>query len=165
MRLRHLQIQIETSNGPYGIVIPFRNGMTVIRADNSSGKSTCLMAILYGLGLEGMLGTSHRPPFAEVMFDSLLDGQQHVSVIESFVRLEIENDQGEFLTAKRFVSRNIDIDASKVRQLVQVVEGGAITHPTTTFPSRDYFVRIPFAAQSESGFHQRLAKFVGCYLI
>ncbi len=164
MRLRHLQVQIETSNGPYGIVIPFPNGMTVIRADNSSGKSTCLMAILYGLGLEGMLGPSQQPPFAEVMLESLLDGPQHVSVVESFVRLEIENDQGEFLTAKRFVSRNIDIDASRVRQLVQVVEGGAITHPTGTFPARDYFVRIPSAAQSESGFHHRLAAFVGYQL-
>jgi predicted ATP-binding protein involved in virulence len=42
MRLRHLRIRIQTSNGPYGTDIPFPDGMVVIWADNSMGKSTCV---------------------------------------------------------------------------------------------------------------------------
>jgi hypothetical protein len=161
MRLRNLQIRIETTNGPYGFAIGFANGMTVIRADNSSGKSTCMMAILYGLGLEGMLGPSHQPPFAEVMTESLLDGQQAWEVIESFVRVEIENDEGERMTCKRFVIRQSDIDSLRVRQLIRVDEGGTISNPDGDVRSKDYFVRIANAAQSDSGFHYRLANFLG----
>lgn len=164
MRLRHLQVHIETSDGPFGITIGFQNGMTVIRADNSSGKSTCMMAIMYGLGLEGMLGPSHQPPFAEVMLDTLLDGLQVLAVNESFVRLEIENDRDERLTCKRFVCRQCDIDPLRVRQLIQVSEGGAISNPSGDFVVKDFFVRIAHSAQSASGFHHRLAEFIGYVL-
>ena len=42
--------------GLYGTDIAFAPGLNVIRAPNTSGKSTCIQAIIYALGLEGMLG-------------------------------------------------------------------------------------------------------------
>lgn len=160
IRLRQLAIVIETPDGPYGTNLTFPNGLTVIRAHNSSGKSTCIMSILYALGLEGMLGPNHRPPFAEIMLESLIDGDRTLEVKKSLVRLEIENDLGQFLTATRAVFTE-GVDSDRQRQLIRVAEGPALSCPTNMYDEQDYFVRLRYAAQSEMGFHHRLARFIG----
>ena len=60
LRFRHLEIRLGTGQGPFGVRIPFGDGLVVIHADNTSGKSTCLMSALYALGLEGMLNSSSQ---------------------------------------------------------------------------------------------------------
>ena len=55
LRLRHLRLRASTSGGLYGADIPFGPGLTVIWADNTKGKSTCMQGMLYALGLERML--------------------------------------------------------------------------------------------------------------
>jgi len=55
LRLRHLRLRASTSAGLYGADIPFGPGLTVIWADNTKGKSTCMQGMLYALGLERML--------------------------------------------------------------------------------------------------------------
>ena len=46
LRIRHLEIRLTTSKGLFGVRIPFGDGLVVIHADNTSGKSTCLMSVL-----------------------------------------------------------------------------------------------------------------------
>src|SRR5258707_721013 len=67
LRIRGLDLRVLTEKGLYGVQLSFGDGLVVLRAENSSGKSTCLMSILYALGLEGMLGPSHIPPLSEAM--------------------------------------------------------------------------------------------------
>ena len=55
MRLRRIEISVATTDGQYGAALDFPDGLVVVWADNSMGKSTCLKAIVVALGLEAML--------------------------------------------------------------------------------------------------------------
>jgi hypothetical protein len=57
MRFRRLTIRLQTTDGPYGATLDFPDGLVVVWADNSMGKSTCVKSILVALGMEAMLTT------------------------------------------------------------------------------------------------------------
>src|SRR5260370_41484888 len=98
LKVRHLTIRVQTADGLYGVSIPFQDGLCVLRAPNSSGKSTCLQAIVYALGLEGMLSAAHQVPLPRAVTDALTIDRAEVPVLESSVLLEIENGSAETLT-------------------------------------------------------------------
>lgn len=100
LRLRHLRLRVRTTAGLFGADIPFSNGLTVLWADNTRGKSTCVQSIIYALGLERMLSSQRDIPLPYAMTDYLKEGEpgnevEH-QVIASTVSLEIENDRGEY---------------------------------------------------------------------
>ncbi|MBK8270679.1 MAG: hypothetical protein IPK83_21185 [Planctomycetes bacterium] len=153
LRLRALEIRVITELGPYGTRLLFQEGLVVLRGDNSSGKSTCLAAILYALGLEGLFIRSQDSPFPEAMTQRLKAGDNWVSVVESSVMLEFAGPDGNVITTKRAVTGSND-----ARQLITVLFGAAVTgSDVASLERRDYFVRVP-VPQSESGFHFYLAK-------
>lgn len=156
-KLRHLRLRTETLAGTYGADIPFETGLNVLWADNTMGKSTCLQAVIYALGLERMLSSRREIPLTYVMTSHLDDpetGEQH-NVLESSVWLELENGRGEILTIRRTVKSDID------PKLISVFSGPALTDPAEHFTQRDYFVLDPGAAQREAGFHRMFVDFVG----
>jgi hypothetical protein len=159
LRVRTLEIRVTTHNGPFGVRIAFGDGLTIIHADNTSGKSTCLMSVLYALGLEGMLGPSQDPPLTAAMLRSLTYNDEQYRVVQSEVFLEIEGQSGAVVTLHRMVT-----GALKERQLVVVYDGSVITRPDPRYRRTSYFVRTSGSAQSESGFHRFLAKFIGLEL-
>jgi phage shock protein A len=152
--LRHLFIDVLTSDGRYGRKLDFADGVNVVRADNSMGKSTLMQSIVYGLGLEGMFGPSQDVPLAHAVTDYLEVQGGVANVVESKVYLEIENGNGESVTVER------TIKGSRNRHLMTVADGRAITG-TASGSRRDYFVRERFGAVSERGFHRKLAEFIG----
>lgn len=158
LRLRQFELRAVTPQGTFGVSIPLPPGLVVLRADNSSGKSTCLQGILYALGLEGMLSASHDVPMPHVVTDSLTDAEsgQELPVLESFVAVEFENGRGEISTARRY-ARHSSVD----RSLITVWDGPALTGSATVLRERSFFVRRPGAAQREAGFHHWFAKFLG----
>lgn len=154
LEIRYLKLRINTSDGPYGVEIPFTKGLFIIHADNTSGKSTCLQAIIYALGLEGMLSPSHDIPLPPVVTEALeFDGETH-NVLESEVLIEISNGR-DIITIRR------PIKGSQDRRLVTVWDGEVLSQPTTSRISRDYFVRQKGSASRERGFHHFLANFIG----
>jgi hypothetical protein len=46
MRFRRLVIRLQTTDGPYGVTLDFPDGLVVVWADNTMGKSTCVKSIL-----------------------------------------------------------------------------------------------------------------------
>jgi len=153
--LRHLFLDVLTSDGRYGRRLDFGDGINIIRADNSMGKSTLMQSIIYGLGLEGMFGPSHDVPLAHATTEYLEHEHGKASVIESKIFLEVENSRNEFLTIKR------TIKGANSQHLMTVIVGRALTGVNSAGAREDYFVREPFAAVSERGFHRRLAEFMG----
>ena len=71
------------------------------------------------------------------------------------VSIEIENGKGEFLTVQRAIA------GDRHKHLMTVYEGRAITKKEGLSSARDYFVREPYAASSDLGFHRRLKDFIG----
>lgn len=140
-----------------GADLEFAPGLVVLRADNSTGKSTSLQAVIFALGLEGMLSPSHAIPLPHAMTHRVTDPDSgaEVAVLESEVLLEMENGDGRVATVRRH-PRHADISAN----LVTVFESPGLTDDQWA-NRRDYFVRVPGAAQRESGFHRWLADFLG----
>lgn len=156
--LRAVQLELHTSDGVMGTTLLLTRGLNILRADNSSGKSTVLQSIVYGLGLEGMLSARRDIPLPHSMTDRVSVGDREVAVAESFVRIEFENDAGEIVTVKRQV-KHPAIDTG----LVQVWSGSGIMDGDQSHLG-DFFVRRAGAAVRAAGFHHFLAEFAGWHL-
>lgn len=149
---------VDTDDGTYGTDISFAPGLNVIRAPNTSGKSTCIQAIIYALGLEGMLGPASSVPLPHAMTHWLEDpstGAIH-QVLQSQVMLEIVDDYGRPLSIRRYVVHP-EIDRNLVSvwntTIADVAAGSSLQH--------DYFVRRPGAATRDAGYHRFLAERFG----
>jgi len=133
----------------------FPDGLVVIRADNSRGKSTCFKSILVALGLEAMLTTSQTElPLTPAVTHELMDGDKTHRVTESTVYLEIENSKGKRITVHRALK------GEKNSHLVTIYDGPALSRPDN-YPANDYYVSRPGSATREAGFHLALARFLG----
>ena len=160
VRLRHVQLSVLTADGPYGADWPLRSGLNILSAGNTTGKSTFLQAILYALGLERMLSPRREIPLPYVMQDRVRSdlGSHTPNVVESSVAVELENSEGAVLTVRRTVKGVRDW------RLVATWPGPLLSQPSLALPQRDFFVRDPGSARSESGFHRHLAEFFGWVL-
>jgi hypothetical protein len=103
------EIQNLTSAGPYGTDITFGSGLTVIWADNTKGKSTCMQGMLYVLGMERMLSPRREVPLPHAMTSFVeTDTKEKLTILESNVSLEIENGEGQIITVHRPVKSKLD---------------------------------------------------------
>lgn len=156
IRLRELHIRTRTSEGMFGTRVPFRNSLCILRAPNTSGKSTCLQAIVYALGLEGMFKSGNDVPLPQAVTEALKYQDRLIPVLESEVALELENTKGEVLTVQRAVRSN------KNRNLISTWRSPLLTDPVgQSTVKQDYYVKLPGAAVRGAGFHHMLADFIG----
>lgn len=155
MRLRQLRIVVGTTDGTYGTELNFPDGLVVIRAENSMGKSTCARSILVALGMEAMLTTSQQDlPLTPAMTVKLDGGTGSHPVIESDIWLEIENNHGRRVAIHRTVKGKRD------KNLITVHMGPALTNPGH-YAYEDFFVNRGGSATRSAGFHLFLANFLG----
>ena len=157
LRIRRLKLLVVTEKGDFGADIKFPDGLVLLRADNTSGKSTCLKAMIYALGLERMFGPANQPPLTPAMTALLEEGVQEHSVLESQVFLEIENGRSEILTLQRQVAG----PSTRDWRLITVWEGSVLDSKQQDKAGKDYFARDPGSATREAGFHAKLADFIG----
>ncbi|WP_135610995.1 AAA family ATPase [Methanococcoides sp. AM1] len=155
LHLRQLSLDIRTNRGLYGVNIPFEDGLVILRADNTSGKSTCVQSIMYALGLERMLTSKNIVPLPPVMTSRLVDDGEEINVLESDVFLEISNGNGDVITIKRAVKTEHDT------RLISVFYGPALSNKKGDYEKHDFYVRDPGAAKNEMGFHRYLESFLG----
>lgn len=154
IKVRQLELSVTTVKGKYGVSIPFSDGFTILRAENTSGKSTCVQAIVYALGLEAMLGPSRETPLPPAMTKLIEDDGVEIPVLESSVFLEIENARGQVMTVQRTAA------GSRDTRLISAWDGPLLTSKGATANQRDFFVRDKGAAQRPDGFHYHLAQFL-----
>jgi hypothetical protein len=161
LRLRQLEIRIKTLRGIFGIRLPMRpSGLVIIRANNTSGKSTSVQSLIYALGLEAMLTVSQQtPPLQYALLERFQYGDEEIPVDESEVLVELENARGEVVTIQRAI-----ISATRRNNLVTVWSGPLLTSPDGNYDKSDFFVRIEGAAQRPYGFHTFLANYLNLEL-
>lgn len=153
--LRAVRLSVETAEGDVGRTVVFQRGLNILRAGNTSGKSTTVQAIIYALGLEGMLSPRREVPLPHSMTDRVTVDGNDQRVLTSRVSLEFENASGTIVTATRHV-KITDVDNT----VISVEFGPAVTG-RGNFPTSDFFVRRSGAAQRENGFHFFLSNFLG----
>lgn len=150
LSLQRLKISVNTTGGTYGIDVPFSQGLNIIRAENSSGKSTFINAIAYALGLEDILGPSRKKPFPRSVVTALhrtKNDEKELSVKSSYVELTISSSSGRKARLVR--------DITGLPDKVTVTEDGK---------EEDYFLGSAGSigsAKSQRGFHYWLERFIG----
>lgn len=152
IRVRRLQLRVLAGGRTFGTDIEFSDGLNILRADNTSGKSTCMQAVIFALGLEGMLSPKREVPLPHVMTDEIEVAGKSTPVDESWVELEIQNDSDESMIVRRIVKSAV-VDQTLISTEVRAAG--------ESYELRDYFVRRRGAAQNEAGFHRALAAFLG----
>jgi AAA domain len=157
IRLRHLRLRSFVANGSYEADIGFQAGLNIIQAPNTSGKSTCLQAIIYVLGLERALGPQLAIPLPYAMRERIhsAEEQPYEMVLQSFVELEVENERGEVIVLHR------DIVGGKDTKLIQATFGASLSEGVARTRQRDFYVLDGGSAVQEDGFHFFLASYLG----
>lgn len=161
LRITAVSIRSITPQGAASFFARFDNGLTVIRARNSSGKTLLLNSIMYALGLEGTLKPGKQGILTTALTRSVrVDGAER-AVRESWIDLEITNGQ-KSITVRRYPlpPEGIKSDLITVWEspLLSTAEGEGVREP------RYFYVGRGGTAQNEAGFHNYLARFLGWVL-
>ena len=157
MRVAHIRLRAIARSQTFGVDVPLSVGLNVIRGDNTSGKSTCLLAVLYCLGLERSLGPSLQVPLPYVMRTQIQvarGGDEYERVLQSYVMLEVVNHRGDVICVRR------DIEGGRDRRLVQTWPNCTVDTCGPNATQRDYFLHDPGAAVRADGFHAYLTNFL-----
>ncbi|MGW3143685.1 hypothetical protein ACWDG1_03160 [Streptomyces sp. NPDC001177] len=155
LKIADLEICSRTELGTLRYFATFREGLNVLAAPNSFGKSTLLQAVIYGLGLEGMFSASRKAPFGPALLSvaDFPDGRR-ARVRESWVTVTVKNQDDRYLRSKRFI-----LGEQADTSLVQTWQARSY-EDLSSARQTDMFVRQPGAAARELGFHHELARFM-----
>lgn len=156
LHINAFKATVNTDIGKYGVFAEFDNGLNVIRAENTSGKSSLVNGIFYALGLEIIIGKRGIEAVKPVFRYGGEWENFTFNVIESYVELEIKNNNNQIITIRRYIKSNKD------PKLIQVIFGPILTssNKSEVYNIKSYFVGIEGAAQRENGFHYFLADFL-----
>lgn len=157
INVSHIRLRSVTQQREFGADFALSSGLNIIQADNTSGKSTTVQSIIFGLGLEGALGPGKQVPLPYAMRQQIEEtpDSEYEQVTRSYVMLELLNDRGEKLTVRRDISGGADkkLVRTWMKPILEVASGDS--------SERDFFVFDPGAAIRDDGFHHYLAEFIG----
>lgn len=103
LTLQILKISIKTNKGDFGKEIEFDENLNIVRAKNSKGKSTILNSILYGLGVEEILGYKNSNSMKSALNNKLEYEGNLLEVENSKVELQLKNEYNEVITTERWI--------------------------------------------------------------
>ncbi|WP_353189885.1 AAA family ATPase [Pandoraea pnomenusa] len=160
MLIRGIEIRIISDGETFGFRTPFMPGLNIIKGRNSSGKSTLVNTLMYGLGFEELVGVKGEKALTSAVRDSFqFDGKTRV-ISQSAVLVEVENDSGKVVTFRRPIRSE-----SKQTKLVEAFDGALLTKPGDAVGEpAPLFLHDPGAAKYESGFLRYLETFLGMQL-
>ena len=161
IKINGLRINIINKKGLFGNEFTFEKGLNIIRGNNSSGKSTVFQSLLYGLGMDELIGGKNTAALQYVLKEKIIVDDDTIPVIESNVLLEIENTKGEIITIQRYIV-NEKFDS----RYVKVYKGSLITNSIKSdIDYLEMYLHDKNAAQNqEFGFHAYLEKFLDILL-
>lgn len=159
MIIRAVKLRIVTAQGEFGFLVQFSRNLTIIRGKNSSGKSTLFNSLLYGLGMEELIGGKGEKVLPYAVKDWFAYQDQKISVVASEIYLEIENQRSEIVTFRRVIS-----DKDRSSKLVDILAGAYLTGNAPPIVIKSTYLHDPGAAQQVEGFHRFLEGFIGLTL-
>lgn len=155
--IRRLKIIIKTTEGNFGLDNTFSKGVNFIASNtNTEGKSSCIEAIYYCLGIEEILGGKNDKALKPVFKNKIdYNGKTYIP-IESNLFLEIENHNNEVIT----INRNVEKQQIH-NSIIRVYDGSIEKTLNGKCDSSEYYVHLSGAATSQKGFHKFLEEFIG----
>ncbi len=159
-RVNRLKIIVKTAIGEFGFDNTFEKKINFIASSiNTRGKSSCIEAIYYCLGLEELIGGKNEKALKPVFRDKLEYDNREINVLETEFYLEIQN--------KAKIVRTIYRAAKKEAlstSLIRVFNGKIDDVFAGNCASEDMYVHSPGAAVNKKGFHRFLEDFIGIKL-
>lgn len=125
MIIRAIKLRAITEKGEFGFCFEFARNLTIIRASNSSGKSTLINCLLYALGMEEIIGGKDERTLNYAVKDYCEYEGGRVNLAASEVLLEIENSAGEIITLRRAIH-----DEARSSKLVEIFKVAHLTSGT-----------------------------------
>lgn len=159
MIIRAVQLRIATEKGPYGFSFSFSPNLTVVRGNNSSGKSTFFNLLLYALGMEELIGGRGEKVLPYAVRDFFDDVDGRVNVISSEVLVELENKRGEVVTLRRSIR-----GSGKDSRLVEVTRSAVLSEGLQFENYIPTYLHDAGSAQRNEGFFKYLESFLGISL-
>lgn len=159
MIIRGVRLRATTDEGEYGFRFNFARTLTIIRAKNSSGKSTLYNCLLYGLGMEELVGGKNEKVLQSAVKEHIDYDGRRVLVTASELLLEIESGTGEVVTLRRAIR-----DTVRDPKLIEVFSGSHVTEERELGEARPTYVHDGGGAKRPEGFHRFLETFLGLNL-
>lgn len=158
LKIKAVKIEVNTVKGLFGADFRFDEGLNIIRADNTSGKSTLFQVILYAMGLEQLLDGMNEKTMQAVLKDRVeFPDKNFHKVLSSVVFLELENGNQDVITTKRTIKWE-----GRSPKLIDVYEGSLIIGRETELEPKPMYVHDSGGASNETyGFHLYLEEFLG----
>ncbi|MGW1322033.1 hypothetical protein ACWD64_05860 [Streptomyces antibioticus] len=157
LRITAVSIKSVTATRTVGFSSRFTDGLTVIRAQNTSGKTLLLNSMMYALGLEGTLQPGKQGILTTGLTKAVNVNGIDLPVQRSWIDLEVTNGTS-VITIRRYALPPDGIS----RDLITVWDQPLLsTNVNDVRQPRHYYVGRGGTAQNESGFHHYLARFLG----
>jgi len=159
MIIRAIKLRAVTCKGDYGFYFTFARGLTVIRGSNSSGKSTLFNCLLYGLGMEELVGGKGEKTLNYAVKEFIEYDNQRINIVASEVYVELENDAGRIVTLRRAIR-----DEVRDTKLVEIFEGSHLTTKAELGTATPTYLHDAGGAMKLEGYHRVLENFLGLEL-
>lgn len=159
MIIRGVRLRATTNEGEYGFSFNFARALTIVRAKNSSGKSTLFNCLLYGLGMEELIGGKNEKVLPYAVKEKIEYEGRRILVTASEVLLEIESRSGEVVTLRRSIR-----DTVRDQKLIEVFSSAHLTEGQELGEARPTYVHDGGGAIRPEGFHRFLESFLGLNL-
>lgn len=159
MKIKAVKLRISTAQGEYGFKFEFSRNLTIIRGSNSSGKSTFYNTLLYGLGMEELIGGKGEKVLPYAVKDYFVQGEHSITVDSSEVLVELENSSGRSVTLRRAIR-----DSVRQVKLVEIFEGAHLTEDIELSTPQPTYLFDAGSAQKQEGYFQFLERFMGFQL-
>ncbi|BCL93396.1 AAA family ATPase [Ralstonia pseudosolanacearum] len=159
MIVRGVKLRAVTDKGEFGFAFEFARNLTIIRARNSSGKSTLFNSVLYALGMEELVGGKNERALPYAVKEHFEFSGNRIPVTASEILLEVENQSGRVVTLRRAIR-----DTARSTKLVEVFDAAHLTRGEPLVDAKPTYVHDKGGAQWEEGFHHFLESFMGLSL-
>lgn len=159
MIIRGVKLRAVTDQGEFGFAFEFARNLTIIRARNSSGKSTLFNSVLYALGMEELVGGKNERALPYAVKEHFEFEGNRIPVTASEILLEVENQFGRIVTLRRAIR-----DTARSTKLVEVFDAAHLTRGEPLVDAKPTYVHDKGGAQWEEGFHHFLESFMGLSL-
>lgn len=155
MIIRAIKLRASTNKGEFGFYFKFSRNLNIVRGGNSSGKSTFFNSLLYGLGMEELVGGRGAKALPYAVKNYFEYNNDRIFIAASEVLLEVENSEGRVVTLRRPIK-----DERRDPKLVEVFEVAHLTTSEALGTGAPKYLHDPGSAQKHEGFFRFLEEFL-----
>ncbi|MFR0778756.1 MAG: hypothetical protein ACLSH8_04030 [Zhenhengia sp.] len=157
ININRIKIIVRTAEETFGLDETFEKKINFVASnDNTYGKSSCLEAIYYCLGMEELIGGRDERALKPVFRSKLEFNKKEYIVLESEFFLQISNAQGKIVTINR-AGKKENLGSNLMRIYHSKIDD--IYNSETVV--EDMYVHLSGGATNEKGFHRFLETFLG----